>query len=288
MIQITTLGALSGLLISIGLILRRVPPAYGMMIGAFLGALIGLASLGDSVTLMINGVKGITPSVLRILAAGVLAGVLIESGGAGVIAEKIVDAVGEARAVIALILATMLLTAAGVFVDVAVITVAPIALAMGRIRDINTFAVGGLQRMSGVAIMLIGTGTLAGIIASSGLSNSLVEFLKASGLPAYLLAPLSGMMMSAATASTTAGTAVASNVFGPIIIALGIPPLGAAAMMHAGATVLDHMPHGSFFHATGGSVGMSISERLKALPWETLTGFSMAATSTLIYGILQF
>ncbi|WP_419835497.1 GntP family permease [Endozoicomonas atrinae] len=420
MIQITTLGALSGLLISIGLILRRVPPAYGMMIGAFLGALIGLASLGDSVTLMINGVKGITPSVLRILAAGVLAGVLIESGGAGVIAEKIVDAVGEARAVIALILATMLLTAAGVFVDVAVITVAPIALAiakranisilsalvamvgggkagniispnpntiaasdafnlpltdvmmanivpalvglvvtyivakalvnrgtkiseemaieetshhnrpsllaaltaplvaigllalrpvagiaidplialpvggvagalaMGRIRDINTFAVGGLQRMSGVAIMLIGTGTLAGIIASSGLSNSLVEFLKASGLPAYLLAPLSGMMMSAATASTTAGTAVASNVFGPIIIALGIPSLGAAAMMHAGATVLDHMPHGSFFHATGGSVGMGISERLKALPWETLIGFSMAATSTLIYGILQF
>lgn len=419
MIQITTLGALSGLTISIGLILRRVPPAYGMMIGALLGALIGLASLGDSVILMISGVKGITPSILRILAAGVLAGVLIESGGAGVIAEKIVDAVGEAHAVIALILATMLLTAAGVFVDVAVITVAPIALAiakranisilaslvamvgggkagniispnpntiaaadafdlpltdvmmaniipalvgiivtyfvakslvnkgaritadateeahndshrpsllasltapvvaiallalrpiagiaidpmialplggvagalaMGRIRDINRFAVGGLQRMSGVAIMLIGTGTLAGIIAHSGLSDSLVELLKASGLPAYLLAPFSGMMMSAATASTTAGTAVASNVFGPIIIALGIPSLGAAAMMHAGATVLDHMPHGSFFHSTGGSVGMTIRERLQALPWETLIGFSMAMTSTIIYGIFQ-
>ena len=82
-------------------------------------------------------------------------------------------------------------------------------------------------------------------------------------------------MMSAATAYTAAGTTVASNVFGPIIIALGIPSLGAAAMMHAGATVLDHMPHGSFFHATGGSVGMVISERLKALPWETLIGFSM-------------
>ena len=419
MIQITTLGALSGLLISIGLILRRVPPAYGMMIGALLGALIGLASLSDSVLLMINGVKGITPSVLRILAAGVLAGVLIESGGAGVIAEKIVDAVGQARAVVALILATMLLTMAGVFIDVAVITVAPIAmaiarranisilsalvamigggkagniispnpntiaasdafdlpltdvmmanlvpalvglvvtylvakalvnrgskistevileqssqhgqpsllaaltaplvaigllalrpiagiaidplialpvggvvgaLAMGRIRDINTFAVAGLQRMSGVAIMLIGTGTLAGIIANSGLSNALVVFLKTSGLPAYLLAPMSGMMMSAATASTTAGTAVAANVFGPIILALGIPSLGAAAMMHAGATVLDHMPHGSFFHATGGSVGMNISERLQALPWETLIGFSMAATSTVIYGILS-
>ncbi|MFK0571236.1 hypothetical protein [Endozoicomonas sp.] len=96
------------------------------------------------------------------------------------------------------------------------------------------------------------------------------------------------MMMSAATASTTAGTAVASNVFEPVIIALGIPSPGAAAMMHAGPTVLDHMPHASFFHATGGCVGMSISERLKALPRETLIGFSMAATSTLIYGILQF
>ncbi|MGI9280909.1 MAG: hypothetical protein ACR2PX_14980 [Endozoicomonas sp.] len=140
MIQITTLGALSGLAISIALILRRVPPAYGMMIGALLGALIGLADLAESVTLMINGVKGITPSVLRILAAGVLAGVLIESGGANVIAEKIVDAVGEARAVIALILATMLLTAAGVFVDVAVITVAPIALAIASRANISVLA----------------------------------------------------------------------------------------------------------------------------------------------------
>lgn len=419
MLEISTLGALSGLAVAIILILRRVPPAYGMMIGALLGALIGGADLIQSVSLMISGVKGITPSVLRILAAGVLAGVLIGSGGAGVIAEKIVDAVGEARAVIALILATMLLTAAGVFVDVAVITVAPIALAiskranisvlaalvamigggkagnvispnpntiaasdafnlpltdvmvaniipaivgaivtyiiakllvnrgmkltadnvpeqhhhrgdspsmiaaltaplvavgllalrplagisidplialpiggiagalaMGRIKEIDTFATSGLQRMSGVAIMLIGTGTLAGIIANSGLSDTLVDVLKASGLPAYLLAPSSGVMMSAATASTTAGTAVASNVFGPIIVSLGIPSLGAAAMMHAGATVLDHMPHGSFFHATGGSVGMQISQRLQALPFETLIGLSIAATSTLIYGVL--
>lgn len=420
MVEITTLGALSGLVIAIGLILRKVPPAYGMMIGAFFGALIGMASLTESVTLMIEGAKGITPSVLRILAAGVLAGVLIESGAANVIAEKVVKFVGEKRAVIALVLSTMLLTAAGVFVDVAVIIVSPIALAivkrtnisilsalvamvgggkagnvvspnpnaiaasdafnlaltdvmtaniipaicgvivtyfiakmlanrgpklqqtieveetvhshrptlmaaltaplvaigllalrplaniaidplialpvgglagalvMGRIREINQFAISGLQRMSGVAIMLIGTGTLAGIIANSGLSDALVEFLKASGLPAYFLAPLSGVMMSAATASTTAGTAVASNVFGPIILDLGIQPLGAAAMMHAGATVLDHMPHGSFFHATGGSVGLGLKERLKAIPWETAIGLTMTIVSTVIYGILQF
>lgn len=417
MAEVTTLGAISGLVIAIILILRKVPPAYGMMIGALAGGLIGMAGLAESVTLMVEGAKGITPSVLRILAAGVLAGVLIESGGAAVIAEKMVDAVGEARAVLALVLATALLTAAGVFVDVAVITVSPIALAiarraqisilaslvamigggkagnivspnpntiaaadafnlsltdlmlanivpalvgivvtyfvaqslankgtmlcaddvvedaldhdkpsflaaisapvvaifllalrplagiaidplialpvggvvgallMGRINDINVFAISGLNRMTGVAIMLIGTGTLAGIIANSGLSNDLVELLKASGLPAYLLAPLSGTMMSAATASTTAGTAVASNVFGPIIVALGVQSLAGAAMLHAGATVLDHMPHGSFFHATGGSVGMSIGERLKALPYETLIGLVMTIASTLIYGV---
>ncbi len=144
-----------------------------------------------------------------------------------------------------------------------------------------------LRRVPPAYGMMIGTGTLAGIIAHSGLSHFLVEWLKASGLPAYLLAPISGIAMSAATASTTAGTAVASNVFGPIILSLGVPALGAAAMMHAGATVLDHMPHGSFFHATGGSVGMNIRERLSAIPYETLIGLSMTVASTVIYGIIQ-
>ena len=68
---------------------------------------------------------------------------------------------------------------------------------------------------------------------------------------------------------------------------IGLASPGAAAMMHSGATVLDHMPHGSFFHSTGGSVGMNIRERLKAVPYETLIGFSMALTSTAIYGIFQ-
>jgi H+/gluconate symporter-like permease len=40
-----------------------------------------------------------------------------------------------------------------------------------------------------------------------------------------------------------------------------------AAMIHAGATVLDHLPHGSFFHATAGSVIMEIKEGLKLMPY---------------------
>ena len=29
-------------------------------------------------------------------------------------------------------------------------------------------------------------------------------------------------------------------------------------LCHSGATVLDHLPHGSFFHATGGVADISI------------------------------
>lgn len=387
-----------------------------MIIGALIGGVIGGVSLTDTVSLMIGGAQGIVTAVLRILAAGVLAGVLIESGAATSIAETIVKKVGETRALLALALATMILTAVGVFVDVAVITVSPIALAiarradisktaillamvgggkagnvmspnpnaiaaadafnvpltsvmaagvipglcglvlayfiakrlvnkgskvaaseviavdhsklpkfgaaivaplvaiallalrpiaginvdplialplggllgavvMGRFADTNHFAVSGLSRMAPVAVMLLGTGTLAGIIANSGLKNGLIDILTASGLPSYLLAPISGAMMSLATASTTAGTAVASNVFSHTILELGVPALAGAAMIHSGATVLDHMPHGSFFHATGGAVHMDIRERLKLIPYESAVGLMIAFVSVMMFGV---
>lgn len=125
------------------------------------------------------------------------------------------------------------------------------AIVMGRGKKLNDYAVSGLGKMTGVAIMLLGTGTLAGIIANSGLKDVLIEGLSALGLPGYVLAPASGIFMSAATASTTAGTAVASQVFSSTILEMGVSALAGAAMVHAGATVLDHLPHGSFFHATG-------------------------------------
>lgn len=417
-VQVTALGAIIALVIAIILILRKVPPAYGMIAGALVGGIIGGASLVDTVSLMMDGAKGIIPAVLRILAAGVLAGVLIESGAASTIAETIVKKLGETRALLALAIATMILTAVGVFIDVAVITVSPIALAiakranisklaillamigggkagniispnpnaiaasdafhlpltslmaaglipaivgviltyfvakrliqrgsqveisevqnhaegnlpgfltsitapiitilllalrplfkinidpmialpvgglvgalaMGRIKKINDYAVSGLGKMSGVAIMLLGTGTLAGIISNSGLKGLIIDALNASGLPAYLLAPIAGILMSGATASTTAGTAVASQVFGPTILQLGISALASAAMIHVGATVLDHLPHGSFFHATGGSVNMQIKERLKLIPYESLIGLTMTIISTLIFGVFR-
>ncbi|WP_042882144.1 GntT/GntP/DsdX family permease, partial [Aeromonas sp. ZOR0002] len=72
---------------------------------------------------------------------GVRAGVLIESGAATTIAETIVKKLGETRALLALALATLILTAVGVFVDVAVITVAPIALAIARRADLSKAAI---------------------------------------------------------------------------------------------------------------------------------------------------
>lgn len=416
MVTITALGAITALSVAIILILKKVPPAYGMLIGALVGGLIGGANVSETVSLMIGGAQNITTAVMRILAAGVLAGVLIESGAANTIAETIVKRLGETRALLALVISTMILTTVGVFVDVAVITVSPIALAlakrgdlskpaillamigggkagnimspnpnaiaasdafhlpltsvmaagiipalfglvltyflakklinkgskvvdaeisvnrsenlpaflpavsaplcaiillalrpiadikvdplialplgglvgaivMGKIKQINQFATSGLLKMSPVAIMLLGTGALAGIIANSGLKDVLIEALTASGLPSYLLAPISGSLMSLATASTTAGTVVASNVFSATLLELGVSALAGAAMIHAGATVFDHMPHGSFFHATGGSVNMDIRERLKLIPYETAIGFIMTVISTLIFGV---
>ncbi|MBM3116493.1 GntP family permease [Jeongeupia naejangsanensis] len=416
--EVTTLGAMAALVVAIGLILKKVPPAYGMIVGALVGGLVGGVDISATVELMMGGAKGIIPAVMRILAAGVLAGVLIESGAAASIAEAIVKKLGETRALLALAVATMILTAVGVFIDVAVITVAPIALAiarradlskmailiamigggkagnvmspnpnaiaaadafklpltdvmaagiipglfglvaayfiakrlinrgskvqeaeviqhdhgslpgvgaalvaplvaivllmlrplfgikidpmialplggllgalaMGKFKNSNSYAVAGLGRMAPVAIMLLGTGALAGIIGASHLKTVLIDVLQASGLPAYVLAPVSGALMSLATASTTAGTVVASQVFSSTLLELGVPALAAAAMIHSGATVFDHMPHGSFFHATGGAVNMSISERLKLIPYETAIGLVITIVSTLIFGVFK-
>ncbi|MGL5617217.1 MAG: GntP family permease [Sarcina sp.] len=416
-LTVTALGAIIALIIAIILIIKKVHPAYSLIVAAIIGGIVGGASLTETVSLMMDGAKGMMPAILRILTAGVLAGVLIQSGAAAKIAETIVDKIGESRALIALAIATMVLTMVGVFVDVAVITVAPIALAiaskiglsrsaillamigggkagnimspnpnaiaaadnlgvsltnvmlagvipaifgvivtciiaqkiktkgtivkidvveegqkdtpgflaalvgplvaifllmlrplaniaidplialpvggiigaiaMGKGRKINEYATFGLGKMGGVAILLIGTGTLAGIISNSALKDVIIQSINTLGLPSFALAPISGILMSAATASTTSGTAVASSVFGPAILGLGVEPLSAAAMMHSGATVLDHLPHGSFFHSTGGSVGTEMQERLMLIPYESLVGITMAVVSTIIFGIVM-
>ena len=156
MTTVSALGAIIALAVAIFLILKKVSPAYGMLAGALIGGLIGGADLTQTVTLMIGGAQGITTAVMRILAAGVLAGVLIDSGAANTIAESITNKLGETRALLALALATLILTAVGVFVDVAVITVSPIALALARRTDLSKPA---------ILLAMIGGGKAGNIIS---------------------------------------------------------------------------------------------------------------------------
>ncbi|WP_305767557.1 GntP family permease [Candidatus Epulonipiscium viviparus] len=415
-LQITTAGALIGLIIAIVLIVRRYEPAYGMMVGALIGGLVGGASLIETVNVMIGGAQDIMSAVVRIIASGVLAGTLIKSGAAIKIAEKIIDLMGEKRALLGIMLSTMILTGIGVFGDVAVITVAPIAIALGnklnyskitllaamvggekagmvispnpntiataenfgvelfslmmagfipaifgilftilvckflhkkfpiignqqendevilelpsilasisgpivviallvlrpvfgitvdplvalpigglvgmvcmrRSKQAREYMSFGLQKMMPVAILLIGTGTIAGIIKHSALQYDLVYLLDLMNLPEFLLAPISGTLMGAVTASSSAGAAIASSTFGATISTV-IAPLYGAVMLHAGTIVLDTLPQGSFFHASAGAVNMSVADRLKLLPYDFVIGAGITVAATILYGII--
>ncbi|CAK9886845.1 MAG: Inner membrane permease YgbN [Candidatus Erwinia impunctatus] len=187
---VSATGALIALALSIILILRKIPPVYGMMAGALVGGLAGGVDLIQSIDLMIKGAQGITNAVLRILAAGVLAGVLIESGGANTIAESIVRRVGEKHALLALAIATLLLTAAGVFVDVAVITVAPIALAIGHRAD--------LSKMS-ILLAMIGGGKAGNVMSPNPNTIAVAENLNiplTSLMTAGIIPGLCGLMVA--------------------------------------------------------------------------------------------
>lgn len=409
----SAVAALIGLVLAIVLIIKKLQPVYSLMIGALAGGLLAGWGLDTTVNTMIGGVNEITPAILRILAAGVLSGVLIKTGAAASISHSIVKTLGRRHVYLAVALSTMLLTGVGVFIDVAVITVAPIALLlasrlslsraslllamigggkcgnimspnpntiiaaenydaplssvmgagvvpaliglvvtvylivpmMSRKKDESLYfeeikdealpsffasisgplvavillslrpicdikidpvvalpaggIVGllmtrswrksseclsyGLEKMSTVAILLVGTGTIAGIIKASEIKDVLIAMLSGWDAGGVVMAPLSGSLMSAATASTTAGATIASASFAQTVLAAGVASVWGASMTNAGATMLDHLPHGSFFHATGGSVGMQIKERMRLIPYETLIGLVLTLLSLGMY-----
>ena len=409
----SALAALIGLVLSIVLIIRKLSPVYSLILGALVGGLLAGWGLETTVAQMISGVKDITPAIVRIIAAGVLTGMLVKTGAASTIARSIIKALGQKYIYLALALSALLLTAMGVFIDVAVITIAPIAIIMGNRLKLSKFklllamigggkcgnilspnpntiiaaenfdaplssvmaagvlpaivgllvtvfviiplmpkgelmegelqeekderlpalwrsligpivtilllalrpiagivvdpmialpvggvvgiiATGhwknmsaclsyGLDKMSGIAILLVGTGTLAGVIKASAIKDVLVGMLAGWSNGGTLMAPIAGALMSAATASTTAGATIASASFADAIVAAGVTAIWGAAMVNAGATILDHLPHGSFFHATGGSMGMSVKERLKLIPYESIVGLVLTICSVAMY-----
>ena len=414
----SALAAVIGLLLSIVLIIRKVSPVFSLMLGAIVGGLLAGWGLETTVAHMIGGVKDIAPAIVRILAAGVLTGMLVRTGAATTIAKSIIKALGEKYIYLALAISAMILTGMGVFIDVAVITIAPIAIIMGCRLHLSKFklllamigggkcgnilspnpntiiaaenfdaplssvmaagiapaligliitvfvivplipkgdlmigdeaterdnekalpalwrsllgpiftiillalrpiagivvdpmialpvggivgivATGkwretaaclsyGLEKMSGIAILLVGTGTLAGIIKASAIKDVLVGMLAGWSNGGTFMAPIAGALMSAATASTTAGATIASASFGEAILAAGVAAAWGAAMTNAGATTLDHLPHGSFFHATGGSMGFSVNERLRLIPYETLVGLILTLGSIGMYFVV--
>ena len=410
----SALAVAIGLTLAIILILRKCHPVYALILGALVSGVLSGWGFELTVKEMFSGVKDITPAIVRILAAGVLTGVLVKTGAADRIALTIVRKAGRKNVFLALALSVFILTGVGVFIDVAVITVAPIAIMIGKElglskgkvllaligggkcgnivspnpntiiaaenydaplssvmaagivpalvglaalvfivlpmlpdkgfsdlkeaegardeKDLPSFLASitgplvavllmvlrpifdisidpaialpagglagllstrkwkntgeclnyGLEKMSPIAVLLVGTGTIAGVIKASAVKDLLIGLIAGWEGGAVLLAPISSILMCAASASTTAGATIASASFAQTVLAAGVNAVWAAAMTNAGATVIDHLPHGSFFHATGGSIGMDLKERLKLIPYESLIGLVLVTTSVIM------
>ena len=427
-IMISWVGALAGLAIAIILILKKLNPLYALFLGAIIGCLIGGANLEETINILVGGTQSVMGTVIRVLAAGVLAGVMMESGAAETIAKSIVSKLGEKKAIIALALATMMITAVGVFIPVAVLIVAPIALsignkmgiskialllalsgggkagniispnpntiaaargfdlelsdvmlagfipavfgliatifiasliknkgekvsnhevvdldhdstqypplkkaivaplvaivllminplgsilhidalssfkvdamyilplagiigtiAMGKSNNMLKYTASGLDRMTVTVLILIGAGAIGGLISNSNLSAQVVSLIEVSGISGTFLAPIAGILMAAATASTSTGVIIATGSFSDAILDMGVAPLAASVMVHSGATVIDSLPHGNYFHVTAQSMNMSIKQRMSVVGYEAIVGATMTVAATVIFGFI--
>ena len=412
MTELIRYGAIIGLFLAIFLILRGINPVYSLFFGAIIGAFIGGANLVQTVTILTDGTQSIMGTVIRVLAAGILAGVMMESGAAETIAQAVVKKLGEKKALLALALATGIITASGVFIPVAVLIVAPIALsvgnkmgisrlalllalsgggkagniispnpntiavangfnlslsdvmiagdkvtdqevialqkndteqknnnpslgkavvapvtailllminpignifhietlanlkldalyvlpvagiigmlAMGQHRNIAMYTKSGIEKMTPTVLILVGAGAIAGLIGASNLATQVINIIGSIGISGYYLSsPISGVLMAAATASTSTGVILATGTFGSTITDMGIPAISAAVMMHTGATVIDSLPQGNYFHVTGGSMNMTIKQRMKLIPYEAMVGGTMTLVATIFYQFIM-
>ena len=420
-------GVLVALAISVTLIIKKLNPVSSMFLGTVIGSLVGGASLQHlMIYILIPGVQSVMGVIIRIIAGGVLAGVLIESGAAESIAKCIVEKLGEKRALLALALSAMILLAVGIFVAVSLVILAPIALYVAHKAKVSKFAailalsggakagniispnpntisvaesfglplsdvmiggfipgivalittmilvnmlknkgfkvadsdlevaaagveselppfykaivaplsaivllmlrpVGnvfdiellkifnldafivlplgaiigalvmgkgyelpdyvnkGISRMAPVILMLLGAGAISGLIANSVLPDLLIIAMDKLGIPVLFLAPISGAIMGAASSSIATGVIIAGSSFSEILLSQSVPALSAAVLMHAGAAILDVMPHGNYFLASMDCMKVSMVDRLKVLPFEAIVGAVMTIVAIIIY-----
>lgn len=176
-------AALIGLAVAIILILSRLNPVYALLMGTIVGALVGGASLAQTVDIIVTGAQSVMGTVIRVLAAGVLAGVMMESGAADAIARAIVEKMGDRFAILALTLATMIITGVGVFIPVAVLIVAPIALEVGQRMHISKLALLVALSGGGKAGNLISPNPNT-IAAAKGFNLELSQVMVADFIPA--------------------------------------------------------------------------------------------------------
>ena len=425
-ITIPWYAAIIGLIFAVFLILKKMNPVYSLFLGAIIGCLIGGASLSNTVDILVTGTQSIMGTAIRVLAAGMLAGVMMESGAAESIAHAIVNKLGSNKAIFSLALSTMIITAVGVFIPVAVLIVAPIALsvgkqtgisklalltalsgggkagniispnpntiaaangfkldlsnvmiagfipaifglatavliaslikkkggkvkdsdiqeksekellplrkaliepvfsivlllinpigtmlhiqvladlkidamyilpfasivgtiAMGQASQIREYSKSGIYRVTDTVLILIGAGAIAGLISVSDLSKQVVHLISITGISGTLLAPISGILMGLAVGSTSTAVILATGSFGHAILETGTNSLAAAVMVHTGATVIDSVPQGNYFHITANSMNMSIKERMKVIPYEICVGGVMTIVATILYGFI--
>ncbi|MBJ7618218.1 GntP family permease [Weissella confusa] len=423
---VTWWGALLGLALAIILILKKLNPVYALFIGAVVGALIGGANFVQTTSLVITGTQSVMGTVVRVIAAGLLAGVMMESGAAETLARTVVNKLGEHLAIFAITLAVMIITAVGVFIPVAILIVAPIALeighrmgisklallvalsgggkagnlispnpntiaaakgfgldmshlmiadfipalfglfaatliammlknkgdkvldadiiddsetgtshlpslksslvtpilavvlllinpigqilhikllaniqldamfvlpiaaavgatAMGKGKELKHFAQAGMSRMTDVVLILIGAGFISGLITASNFPAVMVDLIKTSGVSGTFLAPIAGIAMGAASASTSTGVILATGSFSKAILSMGVNPLTAAVLVHIGAMLIDHLPHGNYFHVTANAMHMTIGQRMKSVGYETLVVTVMMVVAYVMY-----
>lgn len=428
-LEISWIGALAGLALAIVLILFKLAPTYALILGAIVGGFIGGANFSEVISILISGTQSVQGTVIRIIAAGVFAGVMMESGSAGTIAKFIVDKLGGTKAMLSLALATMVITAVGVFIPVAVLIVAPIALsvghkmgyskiallvalsgggkagniispnpntiaaaggfqldvnqvmigglvpalcglvvaviiasliknkgtkvtdleaaelekssitnlpplskalvapviaivllmispvgsllgvdfladlkidslfilpfagivgsiALGKTKEIVNYCSAGLHRMTPTILIIIGAGAIGGLITASTLPAEVVALVEATGISGVFLAPIAGILMAGATASTSTGVILATGSFSTAILNTGVAPLSAAVMTHAGATVIDSLPHGTYFHVTRNAMGMSMKDRMKVVLYEGMVGITMTIIAIVLFGFI--
>lgn len=426
--EISWIGAVVGLALAIALILLKLTPTYSLILGAMVGAFVGGADLVQTVQILVSGTQTVMGTVIRIIAAGVFAGIMMESGAAERIAQVIVEKLGGKKAMLSLALATMIITAVGVFIPVAVLIVAPIALsvgnkmgyskfallialsgggkagnvispnpntiaaaggfgldvnqvmlggfvpavfgiivavilashmkyrgtkvtdaeakelekdnsnlpafskalvtpliaiillmlspigalagidflkslkidslyilpfagvigtlALGKGKELLNFTQSGLNRMTPTILIIIGAGAIGGLITTSDLPAQVVALINAVGISGTFLAPIAGILMAAATASTSTGVILATGSFGDAILNTGVSPIAAAVMTHAGATVIDSLPHGTYFHVTRDALKMSFKERLRVVGFESIVGLTMTIVAIILFGFI--